>query len=95
MRKSLVLTAIFLVTSMGGAAMARDDEQSCMRARQTETVSIDAMKQRIDNLGYEVRRIEAEHGCFEAYIIDRRSGGGVKATFSRADGELLRAKLAS
>jgi hypothetical protein len=53
------------------------------------------MKQKIDNLGYDVRRIETERSCFEAEILDRVSGGGVKATFSRANGELLWAKLAS
>jgi hypothetical protein len=53
------------------------------------------MKQKIENLGYEARQIEAEHDCFEANIIDRRSAGGAKATFSNADGELLRVKLAS
>jgi hypothetical protein len=50
---------------------------------------------KINNLGYDVRRIETERSCFEAEIVDRGSGGGVKATFSRANGELLWAKLAS
>jgi hypothetical protein len=54
-----------------------------------------AMKQKIDNLGYDVRRIETERSCFEAEIVDRGSGGGVKATFSKANGELLWAKPAT
>ena len=53
------------------------------------------MKQKIDDLGYEVRHIKTERGCFEVEIIDRGTGGGVKAMFSRASGELLWAKLAS
>jgi hypothetical protein len=53
------------------------------------------MKQKFNNLGYDVRRIETERSCFEAEIVDRGGGGGVKATFSRANGGLLWAKLAS
>lgn len=95
MRKSLVLATMILATGMGAAAMARDDGQSCQRVGQIETISIDAMKQKIGNLGYDVRHIETERGCFEAEITDRGTGGGVKAMFSRANGELLWAKLAS
>jgi hypothetical protein len=95
MCKSLVLATMVLATGMGAAALARDDGESCQRVGQMEMISIDAMKQKIDNLGYDVRRIETERGCFEAEILDRVSGGGVKATFSRANGELLWAKLAS
>jgi hypothetical protein len=95
MCKSLVLATMILATAMGATAMARDDGERCQLVGQTEMISIDAMKQKIDNLGYDVRRIETERSCFEAEIVDRGSGGGVKATFSRANGELLWAKLAS
>jgi hypothetical protein len=95
MCKSLVLATMILATGMGAAALARDDGESCQRLGQIEMISIDAMKQKIDNLGYDVRRIETERNCFEVEIIDRGTGGGVKAMFSRANGELLWAKLTS
>jgi hypothetical protein len=82
------------MTAMGGAAMARDDGEKCQLVRQMEMIPT-AMKQKIDNLGYDVRRIETERSCFEAEIADRGSGGGVKATFSRANGKLLWAKPAT
>ena len=94
MCKSLVLATMILTLGMGAAALARDDRESCYRLGQME-ISIDAMKQKIDDLGYDVCHIEAERGCFEVEIIDRGTGGGVKAMFSRASGELLWAKLAS
>ena len=94
MCKSLVLATMILTLGMGAAALACDDGESCHRLGQME-ISIDAMKQKIDNLGYDVRHIDTERGCFEAEIIDRGTGGGVKAMFSRASGELLWAKLAS
>ena len=94
MCKSLVLATMILTLGMGATALARDDRESCYRLGQME-ISVDAMKQKIDNLGYDVRRIETERGCYEVEIIDRGTGGGVKAMFSRASGELLWAKLAS
>lgn len=60
----------------------------------TQVIAADAMKRRIDQLGYDVLRLEREHGAFEARIVDRASGGIVKAHFDTVTGELLRASLA-
>ncbi len=49
----------------------------------------------IDKLGCDVRRLKAEDRHYEAVIVDRASGGAVEATFDKATGELLGAKLAS
>jgi hypothetical protein len=53
------------------------------------------MRQKIEDLGYDVRRLKSEYGRFEAHIVDRRSGGGVEAEFSARTGDLIRAKPAS
>jgi len=52
------------------------------------------MKQKIDALGYDVRRLKADDRAFKARIVDRESGGAVKATFDIATGERMRAKPA-
>jgi hypothetical protein len=52
------------------------------------------MKSRIDQLGYDVLRLEHDNGAYEARIVDRTSGGIVKAHFDLVTGELLRASLA-
>ena len=51
------------------------------------------MRTKIGELGYDVRRLDTDDGCFKAYIVDRESGGAVKATFSATTGELVRARL--
>jgi hypothetical protein len=53
------------------------------------------MKQKIEALGYDIRRLKVDDGVFNAKIVDRQSGGIVKANFDHATGELVRAKLAS
>jgi hypothetical protein len=60
---------------------------------QQQTISIDSMKQKIDALGYDVRRLKVDDGAFKAEIVDRQSGGLVKASFDLATGELVRARL--
>jgi hypothetical protein len=60
-----------------------------------QAISIDAMKQKIDALGYDVRRLKVDDAAFKVEIVDRQSGGLVKASFDRATGELVRAKLDS
>jgi hypothetical protein len=91
MRKILTLATI---TFLGGAiapALADNAEHGCVEASTATSISADTMKSRIDDLGYDVRRLKMDDGCFEAHIIERMSGGAVTATFSTT-GELVRAK---
>jgi hypothetical protein len=88
MRKTamIAMAAMFALASIQAWA----DDQS----PQGQTISIDAMKQKIDDLGYEVRRLKIDDGTFKALIVERESGGAVKATFSAQNGELIKARLA-
>lgn len=52
------------------------------------------MRQKIEALGYNVHRLKVDDGVFKARIVERQSGGVVKATFDLGTGELVRAKLA-
>ena len=56
-------------------------------------ISVQTMKRKINELGYEVRRIETEHGYFEAHLVEKQNGGAVKAQFDMTTGELVRAEL--
>lgn len=95
MRKILTLAAI---AAIGGAiepAMADNIKPSCGGDPQVVSISKDEMKAKISDLGYEVRQLKVDDGCFEALLFEPRSGGAVKATFSAATGELIRARLSS
>ncbi len=55
-------------------------------------MTTDAMTRKVNDIGYDVRRLEAKQGRYEAHLVDRESGGGVKAHFDGRSGELLRAE---
>jgi hypothetical protein len=93
MRVIAALTAIALLTSTTGLALAESCKGDRTPGPGRQTVSIEAMKGQIDHLGYHVRHLETEDRCFKARIIDRESGNSVRAIFSIATGELLQAEL--
>ena len=90
MRKIFALAAIVLPAVAVSPALA--DEHDCEGSRPA-SITLEAMRTKIDELGYQVRRLHTEDGCFKAYIVDRESGGAVKATFSATTGALVRARL--
>ena len=93
MRKIPGLAAIAVLAGAISPALADDVKHDCGRISQATAISADTMKSEIDRLGYDVRRLDTDDGCFKAYIVDRESGGAVKATFSATTGELVRARL--
>ena len=78
-----------------GATLAREESRPKQDNSQEQRISPSEMKTRLNDLGYDVRRIEAEHGKVDARLVERRSGRSVKATFNARTGELVRAKLES
>jgi Peptidase propeptide and YPEB domain len=93
MRKTLILAT--LATLVAATIPAAADDQERGQSAQANPVSADEMKARIDKLGYDVRRLKSDDGYFKTIIVDRNSGGAVRATFNAATGELVRARLAS
>lgn len=93
MRILVFSTALGLAAGMAASATAH--ESSSQRGPvAAQTITADALKRKIDQLGYDVARLKFDDGVFEARIVDRASGGIVSAHFNPADGELIRARLA-
>jgi hypothetical protein len=90
MRKLSALAAIVLLAV--SPALADDDEHDRAQGSRPGSITVDAMRTKIGELGYQVRRLDTDDGCFKAHIVDRESGGAVKATFSATTGELVRAR---
>ncbi len=95
MRKISAWVALMATMAIAGPAFASEKAPDCSRAHGQEILSFETMRQKLEGLGYEVRALEIEKGCFEAHLIDRQSGGAVKALFRAGDGELVRARLDS
>ena len=80
---------------VAGATLAHEESWPRQDSSQEQRISPSEMKAKLNDLGYDVRRIEAEHGKFDARLVERRSGRTIEATFSTRTGERLRAKLES
>jgi len=90
MCKQTILAAL-LGLALTAPAMA-DDHAKDRAVRMRDAVSAQTMRQKIDDLGYDVLRLKSEHGRFFTRIIDRQSGGGVDAEFSVETGDLIGAR---
>lgn len=95
MRMMLILATLGILGAAINAAAADDVERGCRQGPQASAISADEMKARIDKLGYDIRRLTSDDGCFKTDIVERNSGGVVRATFNATTGELVRARLAS
>ncbi len=82
--------ATTLLTTLPASA---DRDRREAPASGPESVSTQAMAEKLNDLGYDVRRLESEERHFEAHMVERKSGGAVKARFDRKDGELIHAEL--
>lgn len=91
MRTQIALAALIGVAIIS-PALAGEHSMSRQHQPAIASISPETLRQKIYNLGYDLRRLEAEHGRFEAHMVDRQSGGAVEAVFDGATGELVQAK---
>ncbi len=90
MRKIAFLASLAMLAGTIGIALAQSGDVGNPEP-QRPTISIDTMRQKIAVLGYDVRRLRQDDAVFKATIVERQSGGVVRARFDET-GELLRAK---
>ncbi len=97
MRKSMMLATAAAILGLTGAVIAHEDNAGwkSWEATHQQRITPEEMKSKLNDLGYYVRRLETEHDRFEAYLIERKSGGGVIATFNRQAGQLIKARLST
>jgi hypothetical protein len=94
MRTIATLTAAAVLAGTLGVALAQEGNPLGRHQPRPQALSTDTMRQKIDLLGYDVRSLKVDDGVFKARIVERQSGGLVKARFDLATGELVRAQLA-
>jgi hypothetical protein len=91
MRTSLIMTAAALTLGLGGLAMAGDTDARCARNTDGRSVAASTAQRTLEDFGYRVDRVEAEHGCWEIRAVND-SGYPIEATYNAA-GELVQARL--
>lgn len=68
-------------------------EHSCSDAPRDQWLSRDAVKARLSGMGYEVRRVKADDGCYEVEAL-AENGMKIRTRFDPVTGEMTRAGMA-
>ncbi len=82
--------ALIAVLAPAGAALA-DDDAHCGKTPRDQWMSEEEVKARATELGYEVRRVETDDGCYEVDAIDR-NGVRLEIDFHPVTGALVSSK---
>ena len=82
--------ALITVLAPAGAALA-DDDAACGKTPRDQWMSEDDIKARAVELGYEVRSVDTEDGCYEVYAVDR-NGARLEVYFNPVTGALVNSK---
>ena len=67
-------------------------DSRCAPGRDGRIVAASEVSKGLEDLGYRVDRIKAEHGCYEVRAVND-SGFPIKAVYAQATGELVQARL--
>ncbi|MGB5950173.1 MAG: PepSY domain-containing protein [Parvibaculum sp.] len=89
---TLALTSAALTSAaMTSSAMAADKDARCTDQPREQWMSKDAAKAKATALGYEVRRVKVEDGCYEIYAFDSNKAK-VEIFMNPVSGELVNRK---
>ena len=81
--KKIVVTTLLAAAVFGGVAHA-EEEGKCGSVPQDKWMSTDAMKAKATELGYDVRQVKVEDGCYEVY--GNKDGKKVEVIFNPETG---------
>lgn len=88
---TLALTLFAGVGATLGTAPARADDHRC-NAPMSDWQPREALQQKLEGQGWEIRRIKTEDGCYEVYAIDDK-GDRAEAYVDPATLEIVRKKI--
>ena len=87
MQNKLPLIAILFALAAAAPARAEED-QSCGAAPKAEWLTEEAIRAKGVALGYEVRRVKVEDGCYELYGVDK-NGARAEIYLHPVTGEIV------
>ena len=90
MRKILTMTAASLMVAATIPAFASSDDVSCGKSS-GEQLSVQAISEKATGMGYDVRKVERDDGCYEIYAIDKK-GARVEIYMNPVTGAILKIK---
>lgn len=88
MHKTLIALSLALVLGAVAPAIASEDAR-CGNTPRDKWLPEATIKTKVSDLGYEVRKIEADDGCYEVKGVDK-NGAKVKLYLNPATGEVVK-----
>jgi len=89
MRTIIATAAVALVAATLPAAAS---SKSCGNAPQSEWMSIADVQAKAEGMGYKVRQVKIEDGCYEIYALDK-DGKRVEAYLNPVTAEVVNTKI--
>ena len=90
MNKLAYVLALAATPFLASAALA--DSPSCGNAAQSRWMSLADVEAKTSSMGYKVRKIDIEDGCYEIYAIDK-NGNRVEAYLNPVTAEIVKSKI--
>ncbi len=84
-----LFTAAVLATTLVGCTTTAFAKERCAYHPRDKWMPIDRAVSKAESLGYEVRNVEADDGCWEVEGYDR-NGGKVKLYLDPVSGEVIK-----
>lgn len=82
--------ALALTLAIAAPTLASDDGARCGQTT-GQWMSLDEARSKVAGMGYDVRKIKREDGCYEVYAIDA-NGARVEIYLHPVSGEIVKSK---
>lgn len=91
MNKTIATAAVIAALGVAFPALAASDDVSCGNLPRDQWMAVDAASAKAAALGYDVRSVEIEHGCYEIEGFDK-NGAKVELYLNPVSGEVVKSK---
>ncbi|WP_414470972.1 PepSY domain-containing protein [Microvirga sp. M2] len=88
-----IIAAAILTFGLAAPSLAEERQVACSATDAQAVAPASTVRSSLEDLGYNVGRIETEHGCYEVRA-ENGSGYPIRALYHAGTGELVQAGLA-
>ena len=88
----IIATAAIAAATAFSSLPASAESKSCGNAPQAEWMSIADLQAKAAAMGYKVRQVKIEDGCYEIYALDK-DGDRVEAYLNPVTAEVVKTKM--
>jgi len=88
MRKLAILAAVLAPLGIAAVAQATSLGRPCTSAPESQWLSLDALKAKVEAAGYRVQKAKLKAACGEIYTLDR-NGNRVELFLDPTSGEIV------